>query len=169
MTMGTVQSVWFDRRIELIERACGLDGACAKAKKEMAANSGARDMEFGTMTVTRRHAALTFAMLSCLVVLPATLSAGAEETIIDVAVEGGKLVGDDKSVRVTEGDAVTVRLMSDTAIEVHLHGYDIEAAVVPGAVTELTFEAFATGRFPVSVHSHDHGESTLMYIEVYPR
>ena len=64
---------------------------------------------------------------------------------------------------------MTLRLTSETAIEVHLHGYDIEAAVVPGAVTTMSFEAFATGRFPVSVHSHDHGESTLMYIEVYPR
>ena len=93
--------------------------------------------------------------------------AGAER--FDIAIEGGRLVGGAKSLRVTEGDHVTLRLISDSAIEVHLHGYDIEQAVAPGEVAIMSFEAFATGRFPVSVHGVDHGESTLIYIEVYPR
>ena len=93
----------------------------------------------------------------------------AEAKMFDVAIEDGKLVGGAKSLRVTEGDAVTLRLTSDAPVELHLHGYDITQAVAPGEAANMSFEAFATGRFPVSVHGADHGESTLIYIEVYPR
>ena len=89
--------------------------------------------------------------------------------MFDVAIEDGKLVGGAMSLRVTEGDAVTFRLTSNAPIELHLHGYDIETEVGPDAPARLSFEAFATGRFPVTVHGTDHQESTLLYIEVYPR
>ena len=93
----------------------------------------------------------------------------ADARVIDLVIVGGRLAGEGASVRVTEGDRVTLRLTSDTEIEVHLHGYDIEATVVSGATTEMSFEAFATGRFPMTVHGDDHSEKTLTYLEVYPR
>ncbi len=92
-----------------------------------------------------------------------------EEKAFDLTIQGGQVVGGTKSVRVTEGDKVTLNMISDAAIEVHLHGYDIEAEVAPGAPARMSFEAFATGRFPVSVHGADQHESTLLYLEVYPR
>ena len=57
----------------------------------------------------------------------------------------------------------------------HLHGYDIETKVEPGAVAEMAFAARATGRFPVEEHKpdakggHSHGEAPLVRIEVRPR
>ncbi len=92
-----------------------------------------------------------------------------EEKAFDLTIQDGQIVGGTKSVRVTEGDKVTLNIISDAAIEVHLHGYDIEAEVTPGAPARMSFEAFATGRFPVSVHGADQHESTLLYLEVYPR
>lgn len=93
----------------------------------------------------------------------------AEEKAFDLTIEGGQVVGGTKSVRVTEGDKVTLNIISDAAIEVHLHGYDFEGEVTPGVPARMSFEAFATGRFPVSVHGADQHESTLFYLEVYPR
>lgn len=92
-----------------------------------------------------------------------------EEKAFDLTIQDGQIVAGTKSVRVTEGDKVTLNIISDAAIEVHLHGYDIEAEVTPGAPARMSFEAFATGRFPVSVHGADQHESTLLYLEVYPR
>lgn len=92
-----------------------------------------------------------------------------EEKAFELTIRGGQVVGGTKSVRVTEGDKVTLRMISDMAIEVHLHGYDIEAEITPGAPASMSFDAFATGRFPVSVHGAGQHESTLLYLEVYPR
>ena len=54
--------------------------------------------------------------------------------------------------------------------------HDIEKRIEPGVVGELTFRAYATGRFPLHSHasaerpgSHTHEEPPLAYIEVYPR
>ncbi len=76
-------------------------------------------------------------------------------------------------IRVTQGDVVKLQWSADKPSTVHLHGYDIEKRVTPGAVTELMFTARATGRFPVNLHGsaaevHGH-ENALVTIEVYPR
>ena len=92
-----------------------------------------------------------------------------EEKAFELTIQGGQVVGGTKSVRVTQGDKVTLNMISDAAIEIHLHGYDIEVEVTPGAPARMSFEAFATGRFPVSVHGADQHESTFFYLEVYPR
>ena len=55
-------------------------------------------------------------------------------------------------IRVRQGDAVKLRWTTDRPIILHLHGYDIEAKVEPGAVAEMAFAARATGRFPVEEH-----------------
>jgi heme/copper-type cytochrome/quinol oxidase subunit 2 len=47
---------------------------------------------------------------------------------------------------------VTIEVTSDTADEVHLHGYDIEKELVPGKVTTLSFVADQTGIFEVELH-----------------
>lgn len=89
-------------------------------------------------------------------------------TIADQAVvEGGP------TIRVTEGDLVVVTWSSDTAGELHLHGYDISVELKPGEAVESSFEAYASGRFPVTSHGFGgegggHGEGALLYLEVYP-
>ena len=78
-------------------------------------------------------------------------------------------------IRVKHGDAVKLRWTADKPIMLHLHGYDIETKVEPGAVAEMAFEARATGRFLIEEHrpnakgGHSHGEAPLVRIEVRPR
>ena len=97
----------------------------------------------------------------------------ADAKIHDIAVKGGKVVGNN-TLRVTQGDAVVLRWTSDRPMELHLHGYDVETKVAPGKPGEMKVNARATGRFPVEVHTHDksqggHGHSALFYLEVYPK
>jgi hypothetical protein len=74
-----------------------------------------------------------------------------------------------------QGDAVKLRWTADRPMVLHLHGYDIETKVEPGAVAEMAFAARATGRFPIEEHKpdakggHSHGEAPLVRIEVRPR
>jgi hypothetical protein len=97
------------------------------------------------------------------------------EVVFDLKIEKGKVAQSMRLVRVRQGDAVKLRWTTDRSIMLHLHGYDIEKKVEPGAVAEMAFEARATGRFPVEEHkpdakgSHSHGEAPLVRIEVRPR
>ena len=94
----------------------------------------------------------------------------AEPRAFDVVVRGGVLPAEDRVIRVRQGDDVTLRLTTDRALTIHLHGYDIEKEVVPGKPSVVTFTARATGRFPIEVHGPPHGkEQTLGYLEVHPR
>jgi FtsP/CotA-like multicopper oxidase with cupredoxin domain len=67
--------------------------------------------------------------------------------VVEVTVAGGKVSGPDGRVKVKKGDTVTLRVTSDVADEVHLHGYDETVDVEAGGTAELTFEATLDGVF----------------------
>ena len=87
-----------------------------------------------------------------------------QEQIYDVAIEGGAMNPDEISVE--EGDLATLRLTSESPVEVHIHGYDLEEEVLPGEETDLSFEADATGRFEIEDHETEAQLGTLL---VQPR
>ena len=102
-------------------------------------------------------------------VLPLASTALAAERIFDLTIARGKLTGGQDTIRVQQGDNVVLRWHSDRPIVLHLHGYEIETPVVPGAVAETRFAARATGRFPIHVHAGQaRSEAVLAYLEVYP-
>jgi len=95
---------------------------------------------------------------------------------IDIAIRARAVPSDVGVVRVTEGDSVELHVSTDEAVSLHLHGYDVEFTVAPEKTTVIAFEAFATGRFPISSHgwagdgdTHQHGHEALLYLEVHPR
>jgi hypothetical protein len=99
----------------------------------------------------------------------------AADLSFDLRIEKGRVAKAKRLIRVKQGDAVTLRWTTDRPLILHLHGYDIEKKVEPGAVTEMAFVARATGRFSVEEHKtdakggHSHGEAALVRIEVLPR
>ncbi len=126
-------------------------------------------------------AALAVALLLCAVFAAAARGAGEPQrfdlTLSEGMVGGAALAGGD-TLRVRQGESVTLRWSVDEVVDLHLHGYDIELRAVPGQTAEMSFRADLTGRFPVSRHGggHGHGESllgrdheTLLYLEVHPR
>jgi hypothetical protein len=100
------------------------------------------------------------------------IGAGAAELTFDF--ERGQVTESTQVIRVKQGDVVKLRWHTDRSIILHLHGYDIERKIEPGAIGVMEFAANATGRFPVEVHrspeagGHSHGEAPLVRIEVYP-
>lgn len=104
---------------------------------------------------------------------PAITSYGESTKTVDIVIKNGKVVGKN-SVRVSKGDTVVLRWSSDQRLELHLHGYDVETTVSPGALAEMKIRARATGRFPVEIHgqgdsgSGSHGHKSIFHLEVYP-
>jgi hypothetical protein len=79
---------------------------------------------------------------------PTTTAAG---PVIEIAYRGGKLEGNGRK-QVTKGQTVTLRVTSDVADEVHVHGYDKEAAIPAGGTAEVVFKADVAGVFEVELH-----------------
>ena len=126
-------------------------------------------------------------VLATSVMMPLLVAAcggsGPEELEIAVKVEQEQL--SPKTVRVKQGDMVTLMIEADEAGEFHLHGYDIKRDVSPEQVVDLYFVADATGRFKITFHGeevtttgseseHKEGEkeeeeTTIGFLEVQPR
>jgi hypothetical protein len=127
------------------------------------------------MTRLPTAAIVAVLMLLTLAVGASRLGAQGREAAFDLKIEKGKVPQSMRLIRVKQGDAVKLRWTTDRTIILHLHGYDIEKKVEPGAVAEMAFEARATGRFSVEEHKpnakggHSHGEAPLVRIEVRPR
>lgn len=104
----------------------------------------------------------------------AVVGARAAELTFELRIEKLRVPADKRLIRVKQGDVVKLRWSTDRRVSLHLHGYDIENEVAPGAVTDMTFTARATGRFTIEPHfaktpsgGHAHGDA-LVTIEVYP-
>ena len=87
----------------------------------------------------------------------ASLSAVAAPTpspsvrVIDVSVAGGSVTGPGSRVGAALGEDLVIRVTSDVADEVHVHGYDERAEVPAGGTVEIPFTADIPGGFEVEL------------------
>ena len=98
----------------------------------------------------------------------AVAAATAEPRLFDLELKDGRLRADQRLLRVRQGDDVTLKWTTDRPFTLHLHGYDLEAKLVPQTPVELRFTARATGRFPLEIHGAGT-ERTVGHLEVHPR
>ncbi len=90
---------------------------------------------------------------------------------IEIHIVNREVVGD-HLIRVTQGQIVEMTWTTDEKTQVHIHGYEIHIPTSPDTPAKITFEAHATGRFPVTSHGYgdEYGlmHQMLLYFEVYP-
>ena len=67
-------------------------------------------------------------------------------TLLEGRIEG------ERRYEVAFGDTVEVRVRSDVAEEVHLHGYDLYLQLEPGTEVTLVFEANLPGVWEAELH-----------------
>ena len=72
----------------------------------------------------------------------------------------GKVPAAERTLKVFKGDQVRITVSSNTAGVLHLHGYRLEARLVPGTPAELAFRAHATGRYPLEWHGDGNATQT---------
>jgi hypothetical protein len=90
---------------------------------------------------------------------PQPTSTGPDALEVEVEVEEGRIQLEVEGrrqrvpgrVQVTQGDRVAIKLESDSAQEVHVHGYDLFVNVPGGGERTLQFPANAAGVFEVEV------------------
>lgn len=99
--------------------------------------------------------------------LGAIAPALAEPRLFDLVLKDGQLPPEQRLLRVRQGDEVTLRWTTNRPFTLHLHGYDLEARLVPQGAVELRFTARAAGRFPLEIHGPGT-ERTVGHLEVHP-
>lgn len=87
------------------------------------------------------------------------------ETVFEFALAGGQLTQAPAALRVIEGERLRLVIRSDHDDELHVHGYDLSAAIKAGEPASLAFTAAHSGRFALELH---HAEIELGALEVLP-
>jgi hypothetical protein len=85
--------------------------------------------------------------------------------IATVTVKDAKPVGGIKKLSFTKGDTVAFRVVSDTADEIHVHGYNFMKDVSPGHPVTFSFPGTIEGRFVVELEGH---KQQIIDLEVNP-
>ena len=73
-----------------------------------------------------------------------------EATVIHLV--NGQPVGGKRKISVKRGDTIRLKVTSDEAGEIHVHGFDLEKETAPGAPARFMFKADIEGRFEVESH-----------------
>ena len=71
---------------------------------------------------------------------------------IDIEVRGGEVIGVDH-FDVATGTIFTIRVFSDVADELHVHGYDLFYELAPGVPVEVSFIADTPGIFEAELET----------------
>jgi FtsP/CotA-like multicopper oxidase with cupredoxin domain len=77
-----------------------------------------------------------------------------------------KLTSGDPDIKVQEGDEVTIKVVSDEAEELHVHGYNVFVDLEKDKPATLSFTANISGRFPYEL---EHSGTEIGTIEVQPK
>ncbi len=75
-----------------------------------------------------------------------------ERQVVTLAFHGGKAGGDTGRVKLPLGTTVLLRITSDVADKVHVHGVDEYVDLTPGQQVEREFVADTPGVFEVELH-----------------
>lgn len=84
----------------------------------------------------------------------------------ELVVENKKLVSGPETIKVNQGDELTIKITSDEAEEFHVHAYDNSVELEPGKQATLTFTANLSGRFPFEL---ENSKTEIGAIEVQPK
>ena len=79
--------------------------------------------------------------------------------------DGARLSGPE-IIEVEQGSRVTLRISSNQADELHVHGYDLARELPAGDTVSLSFPAVTSGRFEIELHA---SHQTLTVLQVQPR
>ena len=99
---------------------------------------------------------------------PAASSADAPQPApltVELRVQDGRRIAGPERIAAQQGQTVRLRVTSNRADELHLHGYDLTLKLEPEVLAELRFPAHLSGRFEYELH---HAHQALGVLEVQP-
>lgn len=92
-------------------------------------------------------------------------SANANKPVV-LVIKSNTLIAGPQTITVNQGDSVTIKIVSDSADEFHLHGYDKKVNLEPNVLAQISFKANTTDRFEYEL---ENAKVSLGALEVQPR
>lgn len=87
--------------------------------------------------------------------------------LIEFEITDGRAEPPLQRITVEQGATVRIVVTGDAPDEIHLHGYDLEAELVPGDPAVIEFVADRDGQFELETHgNHDTGALVLLQLLV---
>jgi hypothetical protein len=121
------------------------------------------------MTRNRRLAIIGLAVIVVVVAAVLLANGGSSNTKSSgpatIEVKNATPVGGVKDLTYNKGDTIDLTIKSDTADEVHFHGYDVHKDVAKGGSVHFKFPAKIDGKFVVELEEH---KQTLANVTVEP-
>ena len=122
------------------------------------------------MSRNQRFVLLGVAAVIAVVAVILISSGGSDESAkssgpTTIVVKDAKPVGGIKQVTYKKGGTIDLTIDSDTADEVHFHGYDVHKDVTKGGSVHFKFPASIEGKFIVELEDH---KQTLANVTVAP-
>lgn len=68
-----------------------------------------------------------------------------------ITVKNAKPVGGIEQIKVNKGDQIRLVIKSDTADEIHIHGYDLHKDVEAGGSARFAFKATSDGNYEIEL------------------
>jgi hypothetical protein len=100
------------------------------------------------------HPGTTTAPVPATTPAPTTTAAPAAPKLPVVKIVGAKPQGGAKRLTFTKGQTIAFKVQSDTADEIHVHGYDVHKDVKAGGSVSFSIPATIEGRFVVELEQH---------------
>ena len=104
------------------------------------------------------------------------LAAAPAEKTYNMTIFNGALPAEQRLIKVTKDDMVRLHVTSDAPGELHIHAYRVEMKLAPGKPSEISFKAYATGRYTFGWHgaadkvqAKGHHGPEFAVLEVYPK
>ena len=121
------------------------------------------------MTRNRRIAIIGLAVVVVVVAAVVLANGGSSKSkssgAATIEVKDAQPVGGVKDLTYNKGDTIDLTVKSDTADEVHFHGYDVHKDVAKGGSVQFKFPATIDGKFIVELEQH---KQTLANVTVEP-
>lgn len=71
-----------------------------------------------------------------------------------ITVKNAKPVGGIQQIKANKGDQISLAIKSDTADEIHIHGYDLHKDVKAGGTVRFAFKATSDGNYEIELEGH---------------
>lgn len=101
-----------------------------------------------------RAALAALATAAAVVAVGCGSSSAPDKLSATVTVEGAKPKGGVQELKVKKDGQVNLTVKSDTADEIHVHGYDLKKDVAKGGTVTFDFPANIDGRFEIELEEH---------------
>lgn len=88
------------------------------------------------------------------------------QNTFEIVIQNKKIVSGPATIKINQGDGITIKIISDEAEEFHVHAYDNSVELEPNKQATLTFNAKLSGRFPFEL---EKSKTELGTLEVQPK